>query len=92
MIKLYDKKTGEQVGAAIKYDRMRRIEYNMFGVTGTEDGRQTKVDCQGTPLVKNGNIYERVKAGNFVVQTNGWFRQMSVYTMLEQFDFELEGE
>lgn len=88
MIKLYDKNTGEHIGNAIKYDGKNKVEFNMFGVTGTAEGRKTKVDCQGVPHVYTGKIFERVKPGYYVVQHGTWFDQMSIASLLAQFKTE----
>lgn len=88
MIKLYDKHTGEHIGNAIKYDGKNKVEFNMFGVTGTTEGRKTKIDCQGVPHVHTGKIFERVKNSYYVVQQGILFDQMSTTSLMAQFDFE----
>lgn len=57
--------------ACLLWNGKNTIEIQQFGVTGTKDGRQTKINCQKKAFVKVNRIFIPIPPGTYIVIEDG---------------------
>lgn len=69
-MKLINKATGEQ-HYCIYWNGKNKVEYRQFGVTGTKEGKQTKINCRGEAFVKRAKVFVPILPCTYVVIEEG---------------------
>lgn len=66
MISLEHRQTGN-VYKALQWTGHNKFELQQFGITGTSQGRMTKLNCRGEAFVKAGMFFKPITIGSYVM-------------------------
>lgn len=79
--------TGEK-GKAIKWDGKNLIQVQQFGVTGTANGKATKLNCARELFVKENSTFHQCYIGEWIVQHGTVYKIHSEDSFLSNYKME----